>query len=195
MEDFNSVVFGKEPQINPLKAEEKKKVRKTSNLIGAAFIAMSLVPTLLNSLVSDIVRIIGPTADVIAFVNDPAFILVLQILFSIIIFTLPFLILPVGLGKKTAELGTFKKPQGGLFIPFVFIGVGISAFGNIASNQIGSIFEMIGVYFDGPDFKYPAGIFGMILSYLSMIPPIIIVNITPVIKEIISFTAENIPLL
>ena len=25
MEDFNSVVFGKEPQINPLKAEEKKK--------------------------------------------------------------------------------------------------------------------------------------------------------------------------
>ena len=40
MEDFNSVVFGRAPQINPLKVEEKKKIRKISNLIGAAFIAM-----------------------------------------------------------------------------------------------------------------------------------------------------------
>lgn len=176
MEDFNSVVFGRAPQINPLKVEEKKKIRKISNLIGAAFIAMSLVPSILNSLVSNIIRIIGPTAEVLAFVNDPAFLMVLQIVFSFAIFTLPFLIIPIGIGEKTSELAAFKKPKSGLFLAFVFMGVGISAFGNIVSNQIGAMFEAVGIYFDSPDFNYPTGIFGMLLSYLS-------IAVTPALVE------------
>ena len=176
MEDFNSVVFGKEPQINPLKAEEKKKIRKTSNLIGAAYIAMNLVSVILNSFVSDIIIFIGPSAEVLAFINNPTVVMVLNIVFSMVMFTLPFLILPVGIGKKTSELAALRKPQGGLFTAFVFIGVGISAFGNIVSNQIGAMFEMVGVHFTSPDFSFPSGIFGMILSFLG-------IAVTPALVE------------
>lgn len=176
MEDFNRVIFGDTPQINPQKEEEKKKIKKVSALIGAAFIAMYFVPEILNSLLSDIIRIVGPTKEVITFINDPAVSLLLQIIFSFLTCTLPFLILPIGLGKKTAQLVNLNKPNWGLFIAFTFVGVGISAFANIASNELGAIFEAFGVHFSSPRFNYPTGVFGMLLSYLA-------IAVTPALVE------------
>ena len=173
MKEFN----GFYPTYNPLKDEEKRKIRKASNLIGTAFIVLWLIPDFLNSIYSDVVtKIIGFTPEVSAVISDPAFILLLQTFYSIIMFTLPFLILPVGTGKRISELALIKKPKGSLFAAFVLIGVGVSAFANLLTNRIAMVFETVGIEFLSPDITYPEGIFGMALSYIA-------IAVTPALVE------------
>ena len=158
------------------KKEEIKKIKKSSNVIGAAFIVLWLMPDILNSLLSDILKIIGPTPEAVALFGDPAFMMVMQTIYSLLMFTLPFLILPIGHGKKISEFAFIRKPRRKLFLPFVFIGVGISAFANLATNKLGAIFQGFGIEFYAPDINFPEGVFGFILSMLA-------VAVTPALVE------------
>ena len=158
------------------KKEEIKKIKKSSNLIGTAFIVLWLMPDILNSLLSDILKIIGPTPEVVALFGDPAFMMVIQTIYSLLMFTLPFLILPIGHGKKISEFAFIRKPRWKLFAPFVFIGVGISAFANLATSKLGAIFQGFGIEFHSPNINFPEGVFGFILSMLA-------IAVTPALAE------------
>ncbi len=176
MTDNNGNFFDTVSSLELQRREEIRKIKKSSNLIGAAFIVLWLMPDILNSLLSDILRIIGPTPEVIALFSDPAFMMVLQTVYSILMFTLPFLVLPIGHGRKISEFAFIRKPKRKLFVPFVFIGVGISAFANLATNKLGAIFQGFGIQFHAPDISFPEGVFGFALSMLA-------IAVTPALVE------------
>lgn len=158
------------------KEEEKRRLKKTSNLIGAAYIILWLLPSVIKGLITDIAKIFGSVNILNQFFSDPAFLMVYQTVISALIFTLPFLILPKGLGKSVSELLGLRRPKQDLFVPLIMVGVGVSAFANVISNNIGLFFENFGIRFTMSDIQYPEGIFGFLLSFIT-------VAVTPALTE------------
>ena len=163
--------------INPIKThEEKRKLKKTCNLIGAAFIVLWILPSIINTIIRDVAKITGSTNAVQNAFNDPAVFMVLQTVYSIILFTLPFLILPIGLGKKVSDFAFINRPKKGLLIPFILIGIGTSALANLITNNLVATFEQFKIHFESPNITYPEGIFGFALSFIA-------IAITPALVE------------
>ncbi len=155
---------------------EKQKIRSAANIIGVAYIIMWLLPSFISRIISDKARIFDIKSIVTELYGDPAFIMVLQTVLSVLMFTLPFIIIPIGTGEKTGELMSFSKPAKGLLLPMVLIGVGASAFANIATNNISAFFSGFGIEFLSPDIQYPTGVLGFLLSFLA-------VAVTPALTE------------
>ncbi len=149
-------------------AEEKRRIKKAANLIGAVFIILWLLPQMVSGILSDTAKLLGATVQFSQIVSDPAFMMILQTVLSILFFTLPFLILPIGLGKSINELAAINKPKESLFIPLVFVGIGVSAFANIITNNIIAFFENFGIHIKTPPFAFPEGIFGFLLSTVAI---------------------------
>lgn len=159
--DTNAVNFAQ-------KTAEKRKVKKTSNLIGAVYIILWLLPSVINGLITDIAKLFSLELIVNQLFSDSAFLMIYQILFSILVFTLPFLILPKGLGKSVGETLGLKRPDKALFVPLILAGVGVSAFANLITSNIGAFFEGFGIRFTLPEMQYPEGIFGFLLSFIAI---------------------------
>ncbi len=158
------------------RAEEKQKIRSVANIIGVAYILLWLLPTLISRLISDIYKIFNAESLLAELYSDPAFIMLLQTVISVLMFTLPFIIIPISRGKKLHEFISFAKPEKGLLLPLVLIGVGVSAFANIATSNIAAFFSGFGIEFLSPDIQYPTGVLGFVLSFIA-------VAITPALTE------------
>ena len=132
---------------------EKRGLRNTSNMIGLAFILATLLPTvimLIFGIVSGIiVGIISLGTDVYAydrfmyFLEGAEFALISQFFLSILMFTLPFLIIPVGTKRSTAEIVTLKKVSPLLFILLVFMALGMTSLGNGASTGLNALWQAV----------------------------------------------------
>ncbi len=159
-----------------LKNEEKKKIRKVANLVGIVFIIVWILPTVLSGGLVDLTKIIFGDKIAASFFSDPAYLLLIQTILSIAMFTAPFLIIPLRTGKKRAELMSFEKPDKEKFIMMLFLGVGMSAFANIATSSVSAVFSSFGIEFLAPAYSYPKGFFGVILSVLA-------IAVTPALVE------------
>jgi hypothetical protein len=93
------------------KLKEKKKIKITANIIGAAYIVLWLFPSFFNRVISDVAKIFGGQSSLANLFGDPAFLMVIQTLLSILMFTLPFFIIPIAMGKKVRCLASFEKPK------------------------------------------------------------------------------------
>lgn len=150
------------------KQAETKKIKKLSNLIGAVYIILWLVPTVISQMILNVAKLFGAERLLAPIFSDPAFLMVYQTVVSILLFTLPFLILPLGLGKTVSEFAAINKPRKKMFIPFFFIGTGVSAFANVVTNNVAAVFENFGIHFESPQIDYPQGIFGIALSFIAV---------------------------
>lgn len=168
MNNYN--VYQPQPQAEKVlqMAEEKRKIKKSANLIGAVFIILWLLPQVVGGILGDTAKLLGKTVEFGRLFSDPAFNMVLQTVLSILFFTLPFLIIPLGLGKSINELAAIKKPKKELFAPLVLVGVGISGFANIITNNIAAYFDSFGIHITAPDLNYPEGVFGFALSFIAV---------------------------
>lgn len=176
MYNNNSYGFNEFNANSQEKETQKRKIKKLSNLIGAAFIVLWLLPSVINGLVTDIAKILKYEHIFNQIFSDPAFLMVYQTVFSALVFTLPFLILPKGLGKSVSDLLGLRRPKKDLFVPLILVGVGVSAFANVITNNIGLFFESFGIRFTMPDIEYPEGIFGFLLSFIA-------IAVTPALTE------------
>lgn len=168
MDNYSGFGFEDMVKEDRLRLEEKKKIRKAANIIGVAFIVFWILPYLFNTVVFDIAQLLGLEQQLVSLYADPAFILVLQIVISILTFTVPFFIIPLSSGKRISELANFGRPDKELLIPLILIGVGTSAFANIATNAIASLFSYFGIEFLSPNFEYPGTVAGTVLSVLAV---------------------------
>ncbi len=148
-----------------LKILERERVKKTAFRIGTAYLLLLFIPLLCNY--AFIWSASYFKFNIQKVLSEPIFQNMWQIAVSMIMMVLPALFL-IGLEKKAEpNIVFFDKPKKGLFLPFIFIGVGVCAFANIATNVIALFLEQFGIYYSSPELTKPDGIFGTIIIILS----------------------------
>lgn len=120
---------------------DKKIIGRCGNAIGGAF----LISFILNEIIQG-VMISAPFIAVfgLEFFTDDGFIWVYQIVMSALMFTLPFVIVTPLMNVRVSNVCRFGKPERGLFLPTVLIGVGVSMIANILGNMAYEIFAFLG---------------------------------------------------
>lgn len=148
-----------------LEFEERKAVKKTAMMVGFAYLLLLFIPRLcvyLFAWSSSVLRF--NIAQVLA---EPIFENIWQIAVSMLMMLLPAIILIKLEKKPISEVISFKKPRKKLFLPFIFIGAGVCAFANIATNVIALFLESYGIYYSSPEIAKPEGLIGTMLIILS----------------------------
>ncbi len=157
--------------------QEKREIRKTANFLGGAFIVLMILPFFLSSMLTKFLKALGLPLDQIGLLlTDPMFSMLIQIFLSIAMFILPLGIILYGEHIKLHEIISFKKPKKELFWPVVLVCTGITAFANLVTNIITSLLNGIGIPVSAPDFPYPQGFLGFIISFLA-------IAVTPALVE------------
>ena len=169
--------YQKEPKI-PLSSDlmkEKIKIRSDAQVIGSAFIVMYGVILLLNIifvLISNAFRFAG-YPEITEALGSPVSLQALEIIFSLIAFTLPFILI-FRLSKiRISDLMCFSVPKFRLAVPLFLFGISFCSFANIASAISDAMFDSIfseqnvGYYVPRPE--NPIGIYGFIIALVSTV--------------------------
>ncbi len=105
--------------------------------------------------------------DLTTVLSDPAVNNLMQILMTICMFTLPFLVAAKVNKYKIAELVPLTKSREGTRLPYFLFGLGFCAFAQIAVSKAATIFESMGFSYDLPESENAEGIFGFLLAVIS----------------------------
>ncbi len=154
------------PVISPeeiKRKEERGEIRKASNAAGISLISLSVFGTIISLFLSAIITVIFGEAVA----NDPAIGQLLQIIFSLFCFTVPYIVIYKLFNYRISNLMSFKRSEKGTALPLFFIGIAFCSFANIGASYINSIFSAFGVELSTPSAESPRGIFGFFLSTIA----------------------------
>lgn len=158
---YNPYVFDTEEY------KEKTEIRRAANCIGAACSSMVAVSFVLQiAVMLAAVFILGGKGATALFEND-VFLLVLQTVLSVLMFTLPYMLAARLANRKISSVAAFKKPKTentGLYILF---GVGVCALGEILGNFFAARLSFIGIEPAMPDMELGRGVFGVLLTFIA----------------------------
>lgn len=161
----------------PQTFEEKREIKRTALTIGISFIALTAVVLLLNIVQAALMKIVSEILPNKYYIfQDAAVLQSIQIIFSILAFTVPFIVVYKFFNFRISDLISFKKPEKNTFLPFLLFGIGFCAFANIAVSQAGAIFESFGIDYNVVQLENPNGFFGFMLSFIATV-------VTPALVE------------
>ncbi len=163
------------------KAQDAKALKKAAKTVGLTLILQFGLILGLNLILLAVLFMAGifnPNAQ--QYFYDPAVSQAEQIIFSILVFTLPFIFIPKISGYRISSLISFKKPSKGLFLPLFLFGIAFCSFSNIASAYTDAIFESFGIDYSVEAAANPQGFFGFLLSLIATV-------ITPALAEEFAF--------
>lgn len=157
--------------------KERRRVKRYSYTVGTAFIVMSFLVTVLNDGVIYIMRFFGLSDFKISeIVNEPAIEQLLQIVLTVVLFTVPFIVIFKIFGFNISDIVSLKPCKKGLLLPFLLLGLGLCSFANIASSYLGEFVDSFGVNYEVDFGSVPKGVFGFALAFISTV-------ITPALFE------------
>ncbi len=116
---------------------EKKRIYKTANAVGGAFLIGFAIANILQVA---FVRIVGDNT----LISDPCVQWLLQIFISTIMFTLPFIIMTVPMNVRVSGVCSFKVREKGIALPIIFVGLGVCMLSNVLSSMVTSFFTNLG---------------------------------------------------
>lgn len=156
--------------LTPETFEERQAIKKASRTAGVAFLAVQAVILVLNLLLVFAITAVEKAFSLSqSLLSEPAILQAVQIFLSMLVFTLPFIVVYKIFGHRISDLISFKKPKKGTSLPFFLFGIGFCAFANIATSIAAGFFENFGVEYDIGDFAKPEGIFGFALSLIATV--------------------------
>ena len=128
------------------KKAEKKQIKKAANLIGAAYSAMLAVSGQLQIIFMIALLLFGMTMQQMEkFLADNTVLLLMQIIISALMFTLPYIIV-MKIGKiRVGDIAAFRRPKKKLFWPLVAVGMGVCTIGELTTNMFTSALWAIGI--------------------------------------------------
>lgn len=156
--------------------EERKRIRKIANTTGAALLVVLVVSefigVFLRYIINNFVDLNNPKN--VEIFSDAAFDKIINCLFSILVFTVPFIIAFKISNIRISGLMRFRLPKVKDALPFVFLGIGFCAIANITVSYMGSFFSMFGVDYNVDYGENPSGFFGFMLTFIAtaVIPPL-----------------------
>ena len=130
------------------KQKEKSRLNKIAWMISLSGVVFFLVSRYISEILIFAGDALGVSRERLAEIfSDPVVLNMLQIVLSILLLTVPFILFFKILGEgNIGDLGGFNRPKKGTVIPHVMIGIGFCAFANIAVWFAGRIFENFGVH-------------------------------------------------
>lgn len=156
--------------------EERKKVRKIANTTGAALLVVLGISEIIGKVFRFLVNLFFDLTNknTQAFFSDSSLDKICNAFFSILVFTVPFIIAFKISGIRISGLIRFRLPKFKEALPYVFLGVGFCAVANITVSYMGSFFSMFGVEYNVDYGDNPTGFFGFMLTFIStaIIPPL-----------------------
>lgn len=158
------------PEIPPLymaRITTTKDLRKTANIAGISLYLISVVSFLMIFLLKIGAAVKGSSETLEDLLNEPAVMQVYQIIFSVSVFTLPFIICYKIGGYKIREFISFKRSDRNTELALFFGGGVFCLFANIAAAYVDSIFTSFGIDYSIGETDIPKGIFGFLLYTLS----------------------------
>lgn len=164
---YNSFVpFG----FTPEEFKQHKKIKKTAGRIGVSLLILTAISSFWVRIYYLIMSKIGINeAKAYEMISEPAIMQMVQILLSIIIFTIPFILVVKVNGLRVDRLVLIKPIKKELFLALFFMGLGFCAFSNIATSVAGSVFESFGFDYDVNFGENPSGFFGFALTLISTV--------------------------
>ncbi len=149
--------------------EERKNVRKKANTIGVALLIVLAISEIAVYFLRFTLTVFGLwNTKTIAFLSDPAFTQVFNVVCSITMFTIPFVIVFKMQNVRISGLIKFKKPKLNDVLPYGLIGIGFCSIANILVAYMGSIFSQFGIKYNVDYGKKPDGIFGFMLTFIAV---------------------------
>ena len=158
------------PEISPeyiARIRETKELRKNANIAGISLYLISVVSFLMIFLLKIGAAVTGSSEILDDLLNEPAIMQVYQIIFSVSVFTLPFIICYKIGGYKIGEFISFKRADRNTELALFFGGGVFCLFANIAAAYVDSIFTSFGIDYSIGETDIPKGIFGFLLYTLS----------------------------
>ena len=150
------------------KDNEKKQIKRTAAALGITYLSVSVISLFWAVAFVALLNKLGISQNwFFSFIEDAGGLQFVQILMSLLMFTIPFFILYKWSGEPSKEIFPLKKPEKGTFLPLILIGIGFCSFSNIANSISGQIFLNLGFPDPFTDVEYPTGIFGFLLAFLS----------------------------
>ena len=149
------------------KVRETKELRKNANIAGISLYLISVVSFLMIFLLKIGAAVTGSSEILDDLLNEPAIMQVYQIIFSVSVFTLPFIICYKIGGYKIGEFISFKRADRNTELALFFGGGVFCLFANIAAAYVDSIFTSFGIDYSIGETDIPKGIFGFLLYTLS----------------------------
>jgi membrane protease YdiL (CAAX protease family) len=148
--------------------KEKSDLKRITAFIGLAYFIQMLLPYLFSIGISFASVFFGFSEELLTLYEDNGFLMFLQVVLSIAAFVFPYLMVLPGIKKCGGGLLSFGLPKKGTILPLILMGFGFCAFGNIATNVISTLFELVGINFSSPEFEYPEGFSGVILVIIAV---------------------------
>ena len=169
-EENFALLRGFAPEIPPeyiARIRETKELRKNANIAGISLYLISVVSFLMIFLLKIGAAVTGSSEILDDLLNEPAIMQVYQIIFSVSVFTLPFIICYKIGGYKIGEFISFKRADRNTELALFFGGGVFCLFANIAAAYVDSIFTSFGIDYSIGETDIPKGIFGFLLYTLS----------------------------
>ena len=180
MNDFSQLGFENSHYEHTLRIREKAEIRKVAKYIAVAYLLTIVIPELLSYFILDLASSYKSLKIISSVFTDPVLSMIYQIVVSAVIFTLPFLVVPMRLGLRLNELVSARRPEKGLTLPLLLMGIGFCAFANLAANTITGILGGFGIEVYSPTYASSKTLPEFILTFIA-------VGITPAIVEEFAF--------
>lgn len=153
------------PNLSP-EEQEIREIKKIGNIAGISMISLLVLSVILGVFLSISALIYGGETQALKLVEDPALGALIQVIFSMFSFTVPFIACYKIGGFRVSELVSLKKTDKSLSYTLFFFGLSLCAFANISAGYVDDIFRSVGIDYS-MDIEMPEGFFGFLLSVIS----------------------------
>lgn len=155
-------------RIDPVLTHEKNQLRKIAAAIGTGFLALLILSYFWNPVSFLIGGAFGLSRqETYAILTEPAVSQVTQVLYSIVLFTVPFTVVFKCFGYRNSDLVPLCKSKKGTALPLLLLGIGFAAFANLSSSFADAIFNQFMPNYTVNFGEYPKGFFGFMLALIS----------------------------
>ncbi len=150
------------------KTQEKQKQKQAANGIGAAYSCMFAVSFLVELVLVAVLSLALGIGRAKGLLSDPTVILVTNICLTMLMFTIPYIVVTKILKHKISCIAQFKRPKPKTVLPYTLIGVGVCSLGEILTNWFVTALSYIGIDPAMPTFDLPEGASGVALTLVAV---------------------------
>lgn len=149
--------------------EESYTVRHIADTVGFMYLFMLILQYIWVFPIYKIIFSLGISlTNFDKYLNDPAIKLVVKVLLTAVIFTVPFITLCSRERQKPSAIIHYGAPKGRTFLPLVALGSSLCMLSNAATSILTQILEKIGIKGSNALDEVPQGLWGFALCVVAL---------------------------